>query len=85
MFADIRTRLAAALRDVGQIEQAAEELQQALVDKPQYLPARVQLGVCLYSLGRIDEAVAAWNEVLKQDPKNASASMYIKLVQGDRT
>ena len=35
-------------------------------------------------MGKIDQAIAEWNEALKQDPKNASAAMYIKLVQTDR-
>lgn len=83
-YGDIRAKLAMALRENGQLQEAAAELRKALEDRPHYIPARVQLGVCLYSMGKIEEAVQEWNEVLNRDPGNASASMYIKLVQTER-
>ena len=36
-------------------------------------------------MGKLEEAMQQWNEVLNEDPKNASAAMYVKLVQGERS
>ncbi|HET6346222.1 MAG TPA: tetratricopeptide repeat protein [Myxococcota bacterium] len=83
-FADIRTRLARILVETRQHTLAADELQRALQDRPDYIPARVQLGICWYAMGRRDEAVRQWTQVLQNDPQNASAAMYLRLVAGDQ-
>jgi tetratricopeptide (TPR) repeat protein len=83
-FADIRTRLARVLVETRQHTLAADELQRALQDRPDYVPARVQLGICCYAMGRRDEAVRQWTQVLQNDPQNASAAMYLRLVTGDQ-
>jgi tetratricopeptide (TPR) repeat protein len=83
-FADIRTHLATALMENRQHTLAAQELQRALLDRPEYLTARLQLGVCFYSMGKLEEAMQQWTQVTQQDPNNASAAMYTRMVHADR-
>jgi len=78
-FADIRARLASALQDSGDVDRAVQEFRQALQDKPDYLPARIQLGVCFYAMHRLKDALEQWQVVLNVDPNNTRALMYIKL------
>jgi tetratricopeptide (TPR) repeat protein len=80
-FADIRVRLANALRERGEHEAAVAELTRAVETNPTYLPARLSLGLALFAAGRRDEAVAAWEEVLARSPGNRHAEMYLKMVR----
>jgi tetratricopeptide (TPR) repeat protein len=81
-FADIRTRLATVLRDMGDREEAVAQLETAKQNNPRYLPARINLGVTLFSLGRRDEAQREWESVLSEDPTNKSCLMYLSLLKG---
>jgi tetratricopeptide (TPR) repeat protein len=80
-FVDIRTRLAAALRDKGDRETALREYTRVVEEAPHYLPARVQLGVTLYGMGKTSEALAQWEEVLRRQPGHRAAEMYLALVR----
>ena len=57
------------------------EFQKILEDRPGFVAARVHLGVTLYSMGRAEEALKEWTEVLRLDPANKSCQMYINLVK----
>jgi tetratricopeptide (TPR) repeat protein len=80
-FVDIRLKLADACRDSGDTSGALAELEEILKGNPNYLPGRVHYGIALYSAGRKDEAIKAWEEVLSRNPGNKSAEMYLKLVK----
>jgi len=41
----------------------------------------VQLGFCLYTLGRTDEAKREWLGVCARDPDREDARMYLRLVK----
>ena len=60
------------------------EFRLAVQHAPAYLPARVALGTALYAGGKLDEAVAQWEEVLRMDPSHRSAAIYLKLARGRR-
>ena len=74
-FADLRLKLANALRDAGQRDAALGELRRAV------LAARVALGIAFASAGKIDEALAQWQEILRRDPEHRTAQVYLKLSQ----
>jgi tetratricopeptide (TPR) repeat protein len=78
-FADLRLKLAGALRDAGQRDAALGELRRAVHDAPNLLAARVALGVAFSTAGKIDEAMAQWHEVLRRDPDHRTAQLYVKL------
>ena len=47
------------------------------------MPARIHLGVTLFSLGRRDDAIAEWQAVLAIDPTNKCAQLYIRMVNDE--
>ena len=79
-FVDLRTRLGQVLRDAGQLEAACEEFEKVKVTKPTYLPARFSLGITYLALGDRELAKKEWTAVLEADPENATAEMYLKMV-----
>lgn len=80
-FADIRVKLATALREKGDRDAAIRELTLAVETNPAYLPARVALGLAFFSAGRRDEARAVWQEVLSLSPGNRQVEVYLRLVR----
>jgi tetratricopeptide (TPR) repeat protein len=77
-FADIRCKLAGALRDVGEREAAVAEYEEVIRQNPQYVPARLNLGLSLLAAGRKEEAVKHWKVVLEISPGNRSAELYLQ-------
>lgn len=80
-FADLRTRRAAALRASGEHERAVRELEVAVMHAPRYAPAQAALGVNLWSVGRQDEARAAWRRALEIEPRNRAARAYLRMAE----
>jgi tetratricopeptide (TPR) repeat protein len=80
-FVDIRSKLAGALRDLGDREQAIQEYEEAVRQAPNYVPARLNLGLSLFAAGRRDEAVKHWMAVLEISPGNRNAELYLDLAK----
>ena len=59
----------AILNRLGRYEQALINLEQALKERPDLIVAREEKGESLWQLGRKPEAVSAWIEALKQNPR----------------
>ncbi len=83
-FVDIKTKLAVALREKGMIAQAIKELEEAKFINADYIPARVNLGILYYLMRRLDDAVIEWESVLKHEPKNGIATMYLNAVKREK-
>jgi tetratricopeptide (TPR) repeat protein len=81
-FHDIRHRLGVALRAAGLPARAELEFKRVLRGNPDLLGAQVQLGLTYYTMGRAPDAVAVWSEVLRRDPSQRDALMYLRLVRG---
>lgn len=79
-YADIRTKLGVALRELGKMTESAKELKQVVKEKPNFLSALIHLGVTCYSMDNKKEAKEVWKKVLKVDPKNEAVQAYLKLV-----
>jgi len=62
---------------------AVAEFEHAKKLRPDFVPARIHLGVTMFSLGRKDAALAEWREVLRVDPSNKSAALYIRMVSDE--
>ena len=77
-FADIRCKLAGALRDAGERDAAVAEYEEVIRQSPQYVPARLNLGLSLLASGRKEEAVKHWRTVLEISPGNRSAELYLQ-------
>ena len=80
-FADLRTRLAALLRDSGNNPAAKEQLDAAKQVNPNYLQARTLLAVILLSEGQNTSAIEELEAVIERDPDNKNAQMYLRLAR----
>jgi tetratricopeptide (TPR) repeat protein len=68
---------------MGLYNAAIAEFEHAKRLRPEYLPARINLGVTMFSLGRREEAILEWQEVIERDPENKSARLYLKMVKDE--
>jgi Tfp pilus assembly protein PilF len=69
---------------MNDLPRAKEQYEAAVIARPTYIPARIQLGVTLLSMGDSDAASEQWNKVLETDPDNARAKMYLRMVAAAR-
>ncbi|MBX3017016.1 MAG: tetratricopeptide repeat protein [Bdellovibrionaceae bacterium] len=78
---EITMRVAECFVKLGDGERAIRELKTLIKDFPQYLPARVKLGLVYYNQNFIAEATEQWENVLYRDPQHAEAKKYLKMAQ----
>jgi tetratricopeptide (TPR) repeat protein len=75
-------RRATEARREGRAEEAVKELRAVVADSPGMLDAWETLGSTLVRLGREEEAVAAFDEVVRRDPTNAAAHLALAKIHG---
>jgi tetratricopeptide (TPR) repeat protein len=80
-FMDIRTKFAETLIELGELEQAKDELDLILESRPSFVGARVRLGVVLHRLGDDERAVQEWKRCLADDPRDMRARAYLASVE----
>lgn len=83
-FPDLWTRLGTIHRDMGNLAFAHEAYETAVKIAPRYVQARLLLGVTLLAKGAVDDAIAAWREVLTIEPENKSAKMYLRMAEAQQ-
>lgn len=83
-FPDLWTRLGTIYRDMGNLAFAREAYETAVKAAPRYVQARLLLGVTLLAQASVEEAVAAWNQVLAIEPENRSAKMYLRMADAQK-
>jgi Flp pilus assembly protein TadD len=76
-FQDIRTQLAEALMETGDLRAAREELDFVLENDPDFTSARLRLGVVLHRLGDEESARGHWLTCIDQDPEDFRARAYL--------
>jgi tetratricopeptide (TPR) repeat protein len=79
-FMDIRSKYAEALIELGELDQAMDELMLILDARPTFVGARIRLGVVLHRLGRDAEAAAQWQRCLEDEPTDMRARAYLASV-----
>ncbi len=62
---------------------ALAEFHRVLRTNPDFVEARVQLGLTYYTLGRVSDALEQWSSVLERDPTREDARMYLRLLKAD--
>ena len=82
-FIDLRSRLGVIESERGRLKQAAAVFSRVKKEKPGYVPARLHLGFVLYRMGKRKAAVEEWRDVLRVDPKNDAAKLYLQMI-GER-
>ena len=63
------------------ISKAFDELKRLKNEHPDYIPARIYLGVLYYGCGKVLEAQAEWQKILARVPGHPEAAMYLNLSQ----
>ena len=84
-YHDIRNKLAQALLQTGDITGAAEHLGVALAGNPNFVPARLNLGLVLYRLGDRAGARRAWQICQDREPGSAQVAAYLALLDQDES
>ncbi|MES2768491.1 MAG: tetratricopeptide repeat protein [Bdellovibrionota bacterium] len=77
-------KIAECFMKIHKEQRAIQELQLFLRDYPQNIEARVRLGVYLYQMNRVYEAVEEWEKVQMRDSQNADAKHYLQLARETR-
>jgi tetratricopeptide (TPR) repeat protein len=80
-FVDIRTKLGVALRDSQKYDDALTHLEQVVSERPDYIPAHLALALCHFKMGKTTEARESLATVMKLDPGNKIAALYLKMVK----
>lgn len=84
-FMDIRSKFAETLIELGELEQARDELTLILESRPSFVGARVRLGVVLHRLGHDAQAIEQWKRCLEDDPRDMRSRAYLaSLEAGER-
>ena len=71
--------MAKILAKKGFMSKAVDELKKLKNEYPNYIPARISLGVIYFGNGNILEAQAEWQKVLSKEPNHKEALMYLNL------
>ena len=77
----VRVKIAKVYGKKRFFAKAVEELKELKQQNPNYIPARLALGLHFYSNGKIIEAQNEWRNIVHKEPKNKEANMYLKLSQ----
>lgn len=83
-FADLRTKLAIALRERGDFDSALLEFQEALKVNAKYVPAYLHLGMTYYMRGMVERAERVWKTALKASPGDKSVQVYLEFLKERR-
>lgn len=78
---EIRIKSAKVYAKKGFVEKAKEELRSLKNEYPNFVPARIALGILYYGNGQIIEAQAEWERALVKEPKNEEALMYLNIAK----
>lgn len=76
---EARVKLAKVYAKKGFHSRAVDELKRIRSERPNYMAARVALGILHYGSNNVIEARAEWERVLEIEPLNRDAQMYLKL------
>lgn len=76
--AEITMRLTEVYSAMGNTEKAIKDLKVLVSEYPQFLPARIKIGLLLFNQGLVQEAMDNWENVLLRDPQNPEVLRYMK-------
>lgn len=79
--AEITMRITECFVKMDDHERAIRELKGLIREYPQFLPARMKLGIIYYNLNNLAEATEQWEAVLVRDPHHGEAKKYLRMAQ----
>lgn len=81
---DTRIRRAKAYARKGFVSRALQDLQSLKHDHPEYVSARIHLGLLHYSQGNLIDAELEWEECARIAPNHPEAQSYLGLIRRAR-
>ena len=79
--AEITLRIAECQLALGNTDRAVKDLKNIIREYPQYIAARLKLGLILYNSNNVADAVEQWENILLKDPDHPEALRYLKMAQ----
>jgi predicted Zn-dependent protease len=67
--------------DLNKRDAAIKELHTLCKSHPNFVDARLKLGLTLYQTGSVVDAIDQWEGVLYRDPSNSKAKQYVRMAQ----
>lgn len=77
--AELTMRIADCFVKTGDSERAIRDLRQLIREYPQFIPARLKLGLIYYNNNLLVEATEQWESILLRDPDHSEALKYLKM------
>jgi tetratricopeptide (TPR) repeat protein len=77
--AEIAMRIAECYVKMGDPDRAVRELKSLIREYPQFIPARLKLGVIYYNMNNLAEATEQWENILLRDPHHPEALQNLKM------
>ncbi len=78
---ELKMKIIETYLKVGEEDMALRELKYLVQEHPQFVPARLKLGLLYYQGKKTIEAVEQWEDVLLRDPEHPQALKYLHMVQ----
>jgi tetratricopeptide (TPR) repeat protein len=79
--ADLRMKMVECLMKKGEEPRALKEIRGLIQEFPQFIPARLKLGLIYFNAKKTVEAVEQWESVLLRDPDHPLAQRYLQMAQ----
>ncbi len=79
--AEITMRITECYVKMGDQDRAIKDLKGLIREYPQFLPARMKLGIIYYNMSNLAEATEQWEALLARDPQHAEAKKYLRMAQ----
>jgi tetratricopeptide (TPR) repeat protein len=76
---ELRIKIAKVYSKKGFFAKAQEELTRLKSEHPEFIPARIAMGLLFYSQGQIVEAQSEWRFALSKEPQNEQIKTYLKI------
>lgn len=76
---EARVKIAKTYSKRGYVSKAFDVLRAIKSEHPNFIPARIALGLLHFGKGNTLEAQAEWQSALSKDPKNEEVHMYLNL------
>ncbi len=78
---EMKMKLVECYLKSNDIDRAVTILKQIIAASPQFIPARLKLGLVYYKTKKSVEAIEQWESVLLRDPQNLIAKKYLQMTQ----
>jgi tetratricopeptide (TPR) repeat protein len=77
--AEIIMRISECYVKLGDADRAIRELKALIREYPQFIQARLKLGIIYYNLNNLAEATEQWENILMRDPHHPEALRHLKM------